>query len=226
MCVQIKQMQVRIVSVAIAKKQRAVQAVRATFADAVVGGDANFVFARTTHDEGCYVNHMRYWRELLASSEMGFWIFEDDVVFVRTPLSTLHAYVERYGLSGRSVFYLGHRLSLTQAVFFERLTRDTLRVKTNDLHGYYIGREAAAAMLAPYNGVPLDVHVANHNRSLDLRAVYPMVAVQLGPNGVEELLCETLVEFGPILSHRWRRILVITLLSISLVALFGLGRSQ
>jgi len=200
-------MQVRVVSIDIANKQRAVQTIQATFPDALLGSDGTFVFARTTHDEGCYVNHMRYWRELLATDEPGFWVFEDDVTFVRDPLPTLNAYVVHYALSERSVFYLGHRLAFMQDVLFERLAHDTLCVKTNDLHGYYIGREAAAKMLAPYRGVPVDVHVRNHHHSLDMRAVYPMVAIQRGLNGFAELCTETIVEFGPVLAKRWQRLL-------------------
>ena len=202
-------MQVRVVSVNIRSKHRAVQTLRDTFADALLGKDADVVFARTTHDEGCYVNHMRYWRELLESDAPGLWIFEDDVMFVRTPLPTLRAYVAKFGLTERTVFYLGHRLSFAQDVFFERATHDTLRVKTNDLHGYYIGREAAAQMLAPYHGVVLDVHVRNYHRELDMRAVYPMVAIQRGYNGFTELWTETVVEFGPVLVRQWQRLLAI-----------------
>ena len=205
------------VSVNTSDKQRAVQALRGTFSDALFGKDAAFVFDRTTHDEGCYVNHMRYWRELLASDAPGFWIFEDDVMFVRNPLPTLHAYVTQYGLTERTVFYLGHRLSFLQDVFFERETPDTLRVKTNDLHGYYIGREAAAKMLAPYHGVLLDVHVRNYHRELDMRAVYPMVAIQRGTNGFMELWTETIVNFRSALARQWQRLLAILVITCAVV---------
>ena len=203
-------MQVRAVSIDSAQKERAVDTIRSTFADADFGKDATFVFERTTHVEGCFVNHMHYWRELLATDETGFWIFEDDVVFVGNLLPLLRSFVSHYALSARSVFYLGHRLSFTQDVWFERLTYDTLRVKTNDTHAYYIGREAAASMLSQFRGVPVDVHMRNHADSLDMRAVYPMVAIQLGDNGFKEMMSEKIVEFGPILAGWWQRLLAVT----------------
>lgn len=216
-------MQVRVVSVDVRNKERSIDTIRSTFPDAVLGKDARFVFKRTTHDEGCYVNHMRYWRELLATDEPGFWIFEDDVKFIGEPLPTLHGYVAHYALSTRSVFYLGHRLSFMKDVWFERLTHDTLRVKTNDLHGYYIGRDAAASMLAPYRGVPVDVHVRNHVDSLDMRAVYPMVAIQHGANGVKELWTETIVEFGPVLARRWQRLLAVAMVACEIISVAAVG---
>lgn len=203
-------MQVRAVSVDIAQKERAVKTIRSTFSDAIFGKDATFAFERTTHLQGCFENHMQYWLELLATDEAGFWIFEDDVKFVGNPLPTLEAFVARYSLSKRSIFYLGHRLCFLQDTWFERITYDTLRLKTNDTHAYFIGREAAASMLSHFRGVPLDVYMRSFVNSVDMRAIYPMVAIQLGENGFQEILSEKIVVFGPVLATLWRRLLAIT----------------
>ena len=197
-------MQVRIVSVEEEKKKRAVSRIQTTFSDADLGSDNHFVFQRTTHDQGCFENHNVYWNELISSNETGFWIFEDDVKFIRKPLLQLNQYITQYSLSENSVFYLGHRLVPYQNTSFNRISIDTLHVCTNDLHAYFIGRYAAKAMSSKFYGKPLDVHAREFHAQLDMRAVYPMIAIQEGYNGLEELLFEKQVLFASCLNTKKR----------------------
>lgn len=92
-------MQVRIVSVDATKKKNAVARVRTAFSDPELGSDDLRVFQRTSHKLGCFENHMKYWAELISSEQVGFWIFEDDVIFIRNPLPTLLDYFKSYDLS-------------------------------------------------------------------------------------------------------------------------------
>jgi len=197
---------VRIVSVDTKKQQAAAARIRTAFADANI--PTRKVREKTSHDQGCFEGHMAVWRELVASNETGYWVFEDDVKFIRHPLPCLHDYVARYSLSQNSVFYLGHFLSVSDSeTYFSRLAHDVLKVSTLHTHAYYIGRLAAANLIGEYRGVPADNYVqyAGFLARVDMRAVYPMVAMQEGAQGRRELVCEAIVWAGPLLATYARR---------------------
>lgn len=60
-------------------------------------------------------------------------------------------------------------------------------------------------MIGPFRNKPIDVHMREFHTRIDMRAVYPMVAIQQGENGYWELLCEKQVLLETLLNMFWKR---------------------
>ena len=130
-------------------------------------------------------------------------------------------YITRYKLSENSFFYLGHRLAPRQNTSFRRVSKDTLRVRTNDTHAYFIGKNAARIMISSYKNKAVDVYIREFYKQIDMRALYPMVAIQEGLNGRSELECEKQVLFGSCMETQLNRFVTLILFCVYVMLLIA-----